>query len=68
MYLKVYYKILLFTFFTPLPKNKTQTLSSLNIVCVGLVLCFGLLGYKFTFNCGDVLILNLILIIVIKKI
>ena len=38
------------------------------IVYVGLVLCLELFGYKFTLICDSVvLILNLILIIVIKK-
>ena len=47
--------------------NKTQILSSPHIVCVGLVLCLWLFGYKFSLICGGDLILNLILIIVIKK-
>ena len=57
---------MLFTFLPPF-LNKTQILSSSHIVCVGLVLCLGLFGYKFSLICSGVLILNLILIIVIKK-
>ena len=59
--------ILLFTFF-PLFLNKTQTLISHLIVCVGLVFYSGLFDYKFDLICGEViLMLNLIIIIVIKK-
>ena len=64
---KIYYTILLFTFL-PLFLNKTQTLSSSHIVCVGLVLYSGLFGYEFAIICGGViLMLNLIIIVVIKK-
>ena len=57
---------MLFTFL-PLFPNKTQTLSSPYIVCVGLGLCSRLFGYKFVLICGGVaLILNLILIMVTK--
>ena len=67
IYLKIYYTILLFTFL-PLFLNKTQTLSSSHIVCVGLVLYSGLFGYEFAIICGEViLMLNLIIIVVIKK-
>ena len=67
IYLKIYYTILLFTFL-PLFLNKTQTLSSSHIVCVGLVLYSGLFGYEFAIICGGViLMLNLIIIVVIKK-
>ena len=46
--------------------NKTQTLSSHYIVCVVLMLCSGLLGYKFALICDVVvLMLNLIIIIII---
>ena len=52
----------------PIFLNKTQTLSSPHIVCVDLVLYLELFGYKFSFICnGVVLMLNLIIIIVIKK-
>ena len=62
---KIYYIILLFTFL-PLFRNKTQTLSFSHIVCVCLVLCSWLFGYKFALICGDiVLMLNLIIIIII---
>ena len=58
---------MLFTFF-PLILNKTQTLSSSHIVCVGLVLYLGLFDYKFALICGGVvLMLNLIIVVVIKK-
>ena len=46
----IYYTILLFTFL-PLFLNKTQTLSSSHIVCVGLMLFSRLFGYKFTIFC-----------------
>ena len=60
-------KIFLFTFL-PLFLNKTQIFSSLLIICVDLVLYSELFGDKFALICsGSVLILNLMLIIVIKK-
>ena len=52
----------------PIFLNKTQTLSSPHIVCVDLLLYLELFGYKFSFICnGVVLMLNLIIIIAIKK-
>ena len=60
---------MLFTFL-PLFLDKTQTLSSLHIVCVCLVLCSWLFDYKFALICsGVILMFNLliIIIIVIKK-
>ena len=65
---------MLFTFL-PLFLNKTQTLSSLHIVCVCLVLCSWLFDYKFALICSSVIImfnliiilLLLLLLIVIKK-
>ena len=67
IFLKIYYTILLFTLLT-IFLNKTQTLSSPHIVYVGLVLFSRLFDYKFAPIYGDVvLILNLILIMVIKK-
>ena len=63
----IYYTILLFTFL-PLFLDKTQTLSSLHIICVCLVLCLGLFGYKFALFCGGgILMLNLIIIIIVIK-
>lgn len=47
--------------------NKTQTLSSPHIVCVGLLLYLKLFGYKFSLSDGVVLMLDLVIIIVIKK-
>ena len=67
IFLKIYYTVLLFTFLT-IFLNKTQTLSSPHIVYVGLVLFSRLFDYKFAPIYSDaVLILNLILIMVIKK-
>ena len=48
--------------------NKTQTLSFQHIVCVGLVLYLELFDYKFSLSDDVVLMLDLIIIIVIKKI
>ena len=57
---------MLFTFFPLFLNNKTQTLRSPHIVCVGLVLYLALFGNKFAFICGGVvLMLNLIIIIII---
>ena len=57
---------MLFTFFPLFLNDKTQTLSSPHIVCVGLVLYSALFGNKFAFICGGVvLMLNLIIIIII---
>ena len=54
--------------FLPLFLNRIQTLSYARIVCVGLMLCSKLFGYKFILICGSVvLILNVILIIVMKN-
>ena len=59
---------MLFTFL-PLLLNKIQTLSSLHIVCVCLVLCSWLFDYKFALICSSVIIMfNLIIIIIKKKI
>ena len=62
---------MLFTFL-PLFLNKTQTLSSLHIVCICLVLCSWLFDYKFALICSGVilmfnLIIILLLLLVIKK-
>ena len=51
----------------PVFVNKTQTLSSPHIICVGLVSYLELFGYKFSFIDGVVLMLDLIITIVIKK-
>ena len=51
----------------PIFVNKTQTLSSTHIVCVGLVLYLKLFGYKFSLSDGVVLMLNLKIRIDIKK-
>ena len=55
----------------PIFLNKTQTLSSPHIVCVDLVLYLELFGYKFSYKFslsdGVVLMLDLKIIIDIKK-
>ena len=55
----------------PIFVNKTQTLSSTHVVCVGLVLYLKLFFYKFSYKFslsdGVVLMLDLKIIIDIKK-